>query len=164
MWNRWFWHHDWSAFCEFFFSRCFTEPDSDQRTSSRWDSRPKVVRRYLERGEHDLILDCQAIAGAGVFPMLADRRKVLTLLSDRKRLESPGAFASIRRRTTAKRPDFAVARELSCGFAFSRLGGGCSENRQTRESQGGARLRSRRNHTKRPRFCASRVNIRNATG
>lgn len=29
MWNREFWHQDWEAFCRFFFSRCFTEPDSE---------------------------------------------------------------------------------------------------------------------------------------
>ena len=27
-WNRAFWQEDWQAFCEFFFSQCFTEPDS----------------------------------------------------------------------------------------------------------------------------------------
>ncbi len=29
MWNRRFWHEDWPAFCRFFFSQCFTEPDSE---------------------------------------------------------------------------------------------------------------------------------------
>jgi pimeloyl-ACP methyl ester carboxylesterase len=27
-WNRHYWHEDWPGFLEFFFSRCFTEPDS----------------------------------------------------------------------------------------------------------------------------------------
>jgi pimeloyl-ACP methyl ester carboxylesterase len=27
-WNRHYWHADWPGFLEFFFSRCFTEPDS----------------------------------------------------------------------------------------------------------------------------------------
>jgi pimeloyl-ACP methyl ester carboxylesterase len=27
-WNRHYWHADWSGFLEFFFSKCFTEPDS----------------------------------------------------------------------------------------------------------------------------------------
>ena len=27
-WNRHYWHEDWRGFLEFFFSRCFTEPDS----------------------------------------------------------------------------------------------------------------------------------------
>ena len=31
MWNREFWHQDWSAFCRFFFSRCFTEEDSEEQ-------------------------------------------------------------------------------------------------------------------------------------
>ena len=30
MWNRRFWHQDWEAFCRFFFSQCFTEPDSER--------------------------------------------------------------------------------------------------------------------------------------
>jgi pimeloyl-ACP methyl ester carboxylesterase len=31
MWNREFWHQDWPAFCRFFFSECFTEPDSEEQ-------------------------------------------------------------------------------------------------------------------------------------
>lgn len=52
MWNREFWHRDWPAFCRFFFSRCFTEPDSDAEiehfVSMGLETSPEVIAATID--------------------------------------------------------------------------------------------------------------------
>ncbi|MBI3647933.1 MAG: alpha/beta hydrolase [Actinobacteria bacterium] len=52
MWNRRFWHENWPAFCEFFFSRCFTEPDSDEEiahfVSMGLETWPEVIAATID--------------------------------------------------------------------------------------------------------------------
>lgn len=52
MWNRDFWHEDWEAFCRFFFSQCFTEPDSgpevDHFVSMGLETTPEVIAATVD--------------------------------------------------------------------------------------------------------------------
>jgi pimeloyl-ACP methyl ester carboxylesterase len=52
MWNRDFWHQDWPAFCRFFFSQCFTEPDSEEQIehflSMGLETGPEVIAATID--------------------------------------------------------------------------------------------------------------------
>ena len=52
MWNRRFWHQDWPAFCEFFFSQCFTEPNSEEEIahflSMGLETDPEVIAATID--------------------------------------------------------------------------------------------------------------------
>jgi pimeloyl-ACP methyl ester carboxylesterase len=52
MWNREFWRQDWPAFCRFFFSQCFTEPDSEEQIehflSMGLETRPEVIAATID--------------------------------------------------------------------------------------------------------------------
>ena len=52
MWNRRFWHQDWEAFCRFFYSRCFTDPDSEQEiehfVSMGLETTPDVIAATVD--------------------------------------------------------------------------------------------------------------------
>ena len=52
MWNRQFWHQDWPAFCRFFFSQCFTEPDSEEQIghflSMGLETGPEVIAATID--------------------------------------------------------------------------------------------------------------------
>ena len=52
MWNREFWHRDWPAFCRFFFSQCFTEPDSEEQIehflSMGLETSPEVIAATID--------------------------------------------------------------------------------------------------------------------
>ena len=51
-WNREFWMRDWPTFCRFFFSRCFTEPDSEAAIqhflSMALETRPEVIAATID--------------------------------------------------------------------------------------------------------------------
>ena len=52
MWNREFWHKDWPTFCRFFFSRCFTESDSEGQiehfVSMGLETTPEVIAATVD--------------------------------------------------------------------------------------------------------------------
>ena len=52
MWNREFWHQDWPMFCRFFFSQCFTEPDSEEQIehflSMGLETSPDVIAATID--------------------------------------------------------------------------------------------------------------------
>jgi pimeloyl-ACP methyl ester carboxylesterase len=52
MWNREFWRQDWPAFCRFFFSQCFTEPDSEEQIehylSMGLETSPEVIAATID--------------------------------------------------------------------------------------------------------------------
>lgn len=51
-WNRAFWHQDWHSFCVFFFSQCFTEPNSHDEishfVSMGLETSPEVVAATID--------------------------------------------------------------------------------------------------------------------
>ncbi len=70
MWNRSFWLRHYPDFLEFFFSQCFTEPDSTAQLQHFWDmgmqTTPEVLLATSGDGSSDLSPDLAVAYGAGL--------------------------------------------------------------------------------------------------
>ncbi len=70
MWNREFWHEDWAAFCRFFFSNCFTEPDSEEEIdhflAMGLETTPEVIAATIDTTGISEALTREAAAGLRV--------------------------------------------------------------------------------------------------